>query len=72
MQKTLPLDEMTISEKLVAINQIWEDLVRTPNDVPSPEWHKDVLSARANRVKNGEAHFKDFNSVKSELRSEFK
>ncbi len=72
MQKTLPLDEMTISEKLVVINQIWEDLVRTPNDVPSPEWHKDVLSARANRVKNGEAHFKDFNSVKSELRSEFK
>ncbi len=72
MQKTLPLDEMTITEKLVVINQIWEDLVQTPNDVPSPEWHKDVLSARANRVKNGEAHFKDFNSVKSELRSEFK
>ncbi len=72
MQKTLPLDEMTITEKLVVINQIWEDLVRKPNDVPSPEWHKDVLSARANRVKNGEAHFKDFNSVKSELRSEFK
>ncbi len=72
MQKTLPLDEMSITEKLVAINQIWEDLVRKADDVPSPEWHKDVLSARANRIKNGEAHFKDFNSVKSELRSEFK
>lgn len=72
MQTSLPLDEMTTTEKLVVINQIWDDLMRNPNDVPSPEWHKEVLSARAGRVKNGEAHFKDFESVKSELRLEFK
>jgi len=62
---------MTITEKLVAMNQIWDDLMRNPDDIPSPEWHNEVLSARAERVKNGEAHFKDFESVKSELRSEF-
>ncbi len=72
MQKTLPLNEMTITEKLVVINQIWDDLMRNPENVPSPEWHKDVLSARSERVKSGEAHFKDFDSVKSELQSEFK
>ena len=72
MQTSLPLDEMTTTEKLVVINQIWDDLMRNPNDVPSPEWHKEVLSARAGRVKSGEAHFKDFESVKSELRLEFK
>jgi hypothetical protein len=27
MQKTLPLNEMTITEKLVVINQIWDDLI---------------------------------------------
>jgi len=53
------------------MNQIWDDLMRNPDDIPSPEWHNEVLSARAERVKNGEAHFKDFESVKSELRSEF-
>ncbi|MCM2284369.1 MAG: addiction module protein [Desulfobacula sp.] len=72
MQTSLPLNEMTVTEKLVAINQIWEDLMRNPNDVPSPDWHREVLSARAGRVKSGEAKFKDFESVKSELRSEFK
>ncbi len=72
MQKTLPLNEMTTTEKLVVINQIWDDLLRNPDEIPSPEWHKDVLSARAERIKKGEAHFKDFESVKSELRSEFK
>ena len=72
MQTSLPLNEMTTTEKLVMINQIWDDLMRNPNDVPSPEWHGEVLSARAGRVRSGEAKFKDFESVKSELRSEFK
>ncbi len=71
MQTSLPLNKMTITEKLVAMNQIWDDLMRNPDDIPSPEWHNEVLSARAERVKNGEAHFKDFESVKSELRSDF-
>ncbi|MBU1340991.1 MAG: addiction module protein [Proteobacteria bacterium] len=71
-QASLPLNEMTIAEKIVAMNQIWDDLMRNPDDIPSPEWHKEVLSARAKRVQNGEAHFKDFDSVKSELRSDFK
>ncbi|RLB87198.1 MAG: addiction module antitoxin RelB [Deltaproteobacteria bacterium] len=71
MQASLPLNKMTTTEKLVVMNQIWDDLMRKPDDIPSPEWHNEVLSARAERVQNGEAHFKNFESVKSELRSEF-
>jgi hypothetical protein len=52
MQASLPLNEMTITEKLVVMNQIWDDLMRNPDNIPSPEWHKEVLSARAERVKN--------------------
>ena len=72
MQASLPLNKMTITEKLVVMNQIWDDLMRIPDDIPSPEWHNEVLSARAERVHNGKAHFKSFDTVKSELRSEFK
>jgi len=71
MQASLPLNKMTVTEKLVIMNQIWDDLMRNPDDIPSPEWHSEVLSARAERITNGQAHFKDFDSVKSELRSEF-
>jgi len=71
MQASLPLSKMTITEKLVVMNQIWDDLMRNQDDIPSPEWHNEVLSARAERVQDGEAQFKDFESVKSELRSEF-
>ena len=72
MQTSLPLNKMSINEKLVIMNQIWEDLMRNPDDIPSPKWHNDVLAARSQRVQNGEANFKDLDTVKSELRSQFK
>lgn len=72
MQISLPLSKMTRAEKIMIMNEIWDDLLRNSEDIPAPEWHKDVLSARAERVKNGTAYFQDFDSVKSELRSEFK
>ena len=72
MQMLLPLDQMTIAEKLEAINQIWDDLLRNPHDVSSPDWHNEVISARAERVKRGQAQFKDLEGVKYELRWIFK
>jgi hypothetical protein len=72
MQISLPLSKMTSAEKIMIMNEIWNGLLRSSEDIPSPEWHRDVLSARAKRVKNGTAHFQDFDSVKSELRSQFK
>ena len=72
MQTSLPLNKMTINEKLVMMNQIWEDLMRNSDDIPSPEWHSAILSARSKRVQNGKAQFKNLDTVKSELHSQFK
>jgi hypothetical protein len=43
---TLPLDEMTISEKLEVLDQLWNDLSRNPENIPSPEWHGEELQIR--------------------------
>lgn len=71
MKIVLPLDLMTTAENLEAIDRIWNDLMRNPNTVPLPDWHKDVLSARVERVKNGQANFKELDEVKMELRAVF-
>lgn len=42
----LPLDKMTTEEKLRALEEIWDSLTATPNGVPSPGWHDDILKAR--------------------------
>ena len=50
MEVPIPLDKMSIPDKLRALEAIWSDLQRTPDDVPSPGWHADVLRAREGRV----------------------
>ena len=68
MQVTLPLDEMTISDKLRALEEIWENLCRTPDSIPSPPWHADVLRAREKRVREGSSEFVDWADAKQEIR----
>ncbi len=71
-QIQLDLNKMSVTEKLIAINQIWGDLLKKPESVPSPEWHKEVLVARSNRVADGISQFKSLNAVKQELQLKFK
>ena len=67
MNVTLPLDQMTISDKLQAIEEIWEDLCRSAKDVPSPPWHADVLRARDARTKDGSANYVDWAQAKKDM-----
>ena len=57
MKRTIPLNEMTTAEKLQAIEEIWADLERTSEEIPSPGWHGDVLAAREGRVREGTSQF---------------
>jgi len=65
---TLPLDTMTTDDKLRVLEQVWEALARTPEDVPAPSWHADVLSAREKRIAEGSARFEDWDEAKERIR----
>ena len=68
MAITLPLDQMTVQEKLALMEVLWEDLARTPEAIESPEWHKNVLNEREARVAAGTAHFNDWEQAKAAIR----
>lgn len=72
MQIAIPLDKMTIQDKLRALEEIWEDLRHTPEDVPSPSWHADVLRAREDRVREGKSKFGDWPDAKRRIRKHTK
>jgi hypothetical protein len=55
----LPLKDMTLHEKLAAMELLWDDLVRSPESVKSPTWHKKILAERRKRVAEGSAQFLD-------------
>ena len=72
MQLAIPLDTMTIEEKLRALEEIWSDLQRTPEDVPSPAWHGDVLHERESAVRDGRANFSDWTDAKRRIRKQIR
>ena len=68
MPFNLPLKEMTLQEKLAAMESLWEDLVRTPEAIESPAWHKEVLDERLRKLKEGKTQFIDWETAKEALR----
>ncbi|NLF06580.1 MAG: addiction module protein [Pirellulaceae bacterium] len=70
MQLTFPLDQMTVAEKLQAIEVIWEDLARNPNEIPSPAWHAEVLAERERLVKEGKAKFIPLEEFRKDIEKE--
>jgi|LakMenEpi03Aug12_release.lakeMendotaPanAssembly.Ray.scaffolds.fasta_scaffold1229569_1 hypothetical protein len=64
---TLPLSEMSRPAKLRVMEELWDDLCRSSEGVPSPAWHGEVLEARAGRVAEGEAEFREWADVKARL-----
>ena len=72
MSIKLPLHEMTIQEKLAAMEALWEDLSRTPEAIESPEWHKEILDDRRQRVADGTTQFEDWEKVKARIREKLR
>ena len=68
MLATLPLKEMDLSEKFMAIEMIWDDISHTSNDFTAPSWHEDVLRDRDAKIASGEDKLLDWDLAKQKLR----
>jgi hypothetical protein len=67
MSIKLPLNEMTLQEKLAAMEALWENLSRSPEAIESPEWHKVIVDERRRRVADGTVRFVDWESAKAKI-----
>lgn len=68
MAISLPLDEMSVEEKLQAMESLWEDLCSRAASVASPTWHGDVLADREAAVSSGEDDFEDWDAAKEKIK----
>ncbi len=68
MSTALPLQNMSTQDKLRIMEQIWEDLSKTPSDIPFPVWHGEELKAREERLKQRLTHFSDWAEAKERIR----
>jgi hypothetical protein len=68
MNVVLPLEKMSKEEKLLIMEQIWEDLSRNADNMEVPEWHLDVLKDRELSVDKGLEQFIPWEEAKKRLR----
>ena len=68
----LPLEKMTLADKLEVMELLWADISRQPTQLPSPDWHKDVLDERRRLVAAGKLKFLDWDTAIADLREELR
>ncbi|VAX07019.1 hypothetical protein MNBD_GAMMA26-2019 [hydrothermal vent metagenome] len=65
----LPLEKMSIEEKIGTMESIWNDLCRMDDcSILSPSWHKEILDEREENIKQGKDHFIDWSTAKEKIR----
>ena len=59
---------MTVREKLEVLELVWEDLRKNVTEIPTPEWHREVLERRLNAVEKGQMGYTDWETAKGQIR----
>ena len=67
MATPLAIDEMTIEEKLRAMEALWDDLCQHEAALPVHQWQKEILDERERLVERGEAQFSDWEEAKKRI-----
>ncbi|MBE0623180.1 MAG: addiction module protein [Burkholderiales bacterium] len=69
MASILPLEKMSVEEKLQAMESLWDDLCSKAGAVPSPAWHEDVLADRDAMQYRGDDQFEDWEAAGRNIRT---
>jgi hypothetical protein len=62
------IHQMPFREKLLAMEEIWDDIFREEQSLEVPQWHKDTLDDRERMVADGKAQFIDWEQAKKEIK----
>ena len=60
---------MSLTERLQTMELLWRSFSGSEDEVPSPDWHGEVLSARLAKVEAGEGKFLTIPELKARLAS---
>jgi putative addiction module component (TIGR02574 family) len=59
---------MTVEEKLQLMEILWDDLSRSAENIRSPAWHGEVLTARERAIEEGRTKFLSLDEFEKNIR----
>lgn len=65
MMNTQEIKKMNTMERLQAMEALWDSLLYEGTEIESPEWHKDILDERKEKIESGNAKFVSLNELKA-------
>ena len=68
-QSAVSVFDLTPSEKLQLVEDLWDDLAAIPADIPVPDWQKEELDRRKAKLKSNPASGLTWDQVKRGVRS---
>ncbi len=76
MAKPIPLpragfDDLSVDEKIDYLQSLWDRIAATPETVPVPEWHHEVLAERLKDVEANPSSGESWDVVQERLRRKF-
>ena len=70
MSVNLQIKEMSLKDKLVVIDTIWDDICRNDQPITSPSWHDEILQERQ-KESQLKSNFSDWEKAKQNIRNSF-
>ena len=67
MIQAADIERMSVEERLEAMELLWASLAQTPEAVPSPDWHGEVIATRLAKIERGEGQFLSRAELKERL-----
>ncbi len=62
--KTADIKNMTKTEKLEALEALWDSLIKDDAIVESPDWHIEILNERKKQADEGKSKFISLDDIK--------
>ncbi len=62
-----PIESLSLADKLLLMERLWENISRCPSALPVPAWHSEVLAERQAKVDAGQAEWVDWEVAKAQL-----
>ncbi len=74
MATNLPLpppgfDDLSVDDQIDYIQSLWDRIVAEPNQVPVPDWHRQVIRQRMADQENSPSEGQPWEEIRDEIRN---
>ena len=64
-------DDLSVDEKIDYLQSLWDRIAATPETIPVPDWHREIIDERVKELEVDPDAGDDWDVVKERLRKKF-